>query len=243
MGALCNVNIFLFFLSPFRALCCIVCCVCAVCKNDHVHTARTWTINVYRYYSIAFNFQVVSFHFFFTLNFLLYLMPLASPYIARFLSNFMCLCVCVVCVSFVVPMLFWVLLYLFGTHNFHLITFFAFSVYYLFLQYPLVRDNIQGEETAKFTNALGESIELEISDDPAKTAECILKILDGNSEAADLLAAEVHKNVVCTTANVENLPELVIVFSLLLHSVWCSSAVFSLGERKLNTSFDLIFSL
>lgn len=76
-------------------------------------------------------------------------------------------------------------------------------------QYPLVRDNIQGEETAKFTNALGESVELEISDDPAKTAECLIKILDGNSEAADLLAAEVHKNVVCTDANVENLPDLV----------------------------------
>lgn len=72
-----------------------------------------------------------------------------------------------------------------------------------------MRDNIQGEETAKFTNALGESIVLAITEDPAKTAECLLKILDGNSEAADLLAAEVHKNVVCTDAMVENLPDLV----------------------------------
>lgn len=72
-----------------------------------------------------------------------------------------------------------------------------------------MRDNIQGEETATFTNALGESIDLEIFDDPAKTAECLLKVLDGDIDAANALAAEVHQNVVAQGA-VEDIPDLVI---------------------------------
>lgn len=73
-----------------------------------------------------------------------------------------------------------------------------------------MRDNIQGEENATFTNALGESIHLEIFDDQARTAECLMKVLDGDSEAAEFLAEEVHRTVICSGADVENLPDLVI---------------------------------
>lgn len=80
---------------------------------------------------------------------------------------------------------------------------------YLVLQYPIIRDNIQGEETSTFTNGLGESIVLEIFDDPSQTAERLLKVLDGDSAAADLLAEQVHKNVTVAADVVENIPDLV----------------------------------
>lgn len=82
-------------------------------------------------------------------------------------------------------------------------------MYICCFQYPLVRDNIQGEETSTFTNALGESINLEITDDSSQTVRSLLTILDGHDEAAECLAAEVHKNVVCDDANVDAIPDLV----------------------------------
>lgn len=75
-----------------------------------------------------------------------------------------------------------------------------------------MRDNIQGEESATFTNGLGETIELVINDSQAHTAELLLKILNGDSAAAELLADEVHKSVICEHANIELLPDLVIQF-------------------------------
>lgn len=72
-----------------------------------------------------------------------------------------------------------------------------------------MRDNIYGEESATFTNGVGETVELEINDSQANTVECLLKILDGDSEAAEALAEEVHKDVVCPDAGIENLPDLV----------------------------------
>lgn len=90
-----------------------------------------------------------------------------------------------------------------------------FSLYlivplYLRKQYPLVRDNIQGEESATFTNGLGDSADLAISDDEANTVECLVKILNGDRIAAEVLAAEVHRTVVCENADLETLPDLVI---------------------------------
>lgn len=76
-------------------------------------------------------------------------------------------------------------------------------------QYPLVRDNIYGEETATFTNGAGESIELQINDSQAETAECLLKILDGDNDAAEALAEEVHRLVICPNSDIEKLPDLV----------------------------------
>lgn len=72
-----------------------------------------------------------------------------------------------------------------------------------------MRDNVYGEETATFTNGAGETVELEINESQANTAECLLKILDGDSEAAEALAEEVHKEVVCPEFGVESIPDLV----------------------------------
>lgn len=75
------------------------------------------------------------------------------------------------------------------------------------MQYPLV--HIQGEETATFTNGLGESIDLEINDNQDSTIERLVKILDGNRVAAELLAAEVHRTVICEHGDIDALPDLV----------------------------------
>lgn len=74
-------------------------------------------------------------------------------------------------------------------------------------QYPLV--NIQGEETATFTNGLGESVDLEITDNQDTTIENLVKILDGDRVAAELLAAEVHRIVICEHGDIDALPDLV----------------------------------
>lgn len=75
------------------------------------------------------------------------------------------------------------------------------------MQYPLV--HIQGEEAATFTNGLGESIDLEITDNQDSTIERLVKILDGDREAAELLAAEVHRTVICEHGDIDALPDLV----------------------------------
>lgn len=81
--------------------------------------------------------------------------------------------------------------------------FFSFTHF----KYPLV--HIQGEETATFTNGLGESIDLEITDNQESTIECLVKILDGDRVAAELLAAEVHRTVICEHGDIDALPDLV----------------------------------
>lgn len=74
-----------------------------------------------------------------------------------------------------------------------------------------MRDNIQGEESAIFSNGLGETVELTLTDSPENTINLLLKILDGNNDAATALAEEVHRDVVCTDASVETVPDLVSV--------------------------------
>lgn len=74
-------------------------------------------------------------------------------------------------------------------------------------QYPLAY--IQGEETATFTNGLGESIDLEITDNQDETIERLVKILDGDRVAAELLSIEVHRTVICEHGDIDALPDLV----------------------------------
>lgn len=84
---------------------------------------------------------------------------------------------------------------------------------FLFLatwQYPAVRDNVQGEENATFTNALGETVELSLNDSKENTINLLVKILNGDNDAAVALADEVHRDVLCTDADIENIPDLVI---------------------------------
>lgn len=75
------------------------------------------------------------------------------------------------------------------------------------IQFPDLRDNIKGEENGTFSNSMGESATVEIFDNSSQTAECLLKVLNGDVMAAELLAEEVHKNVSSVMDNIPDLPE------------------------------------
>lgn len=62
-------------------------------------------------------------------------------------------------------------------------------------QFPGISDSIYGEESNKFTNALGESIVVEILSSKEATSQMLSVVLDNNTEAAELLADVVHKKV------------------------------------------------
>lgn len=73
---------------------------------------------------------------------------------------------------------------------------------------------MQGEESATFTNGLGETADLQITDDEASTIERLTKILDGDGTAAGLLATEVHRNVIYEHGDIDALPDLVINYNI-----------------------------
>lgn len=56
-----------------------------------------------------------------------------------------------------------------------------------------MRSKIQGEESATFTNTLGDSITVEILGTPTETAFRLEKVLNGDKIAANLLAEEIHR--------------------------------------------------
>ncbi|XP_033106261.1 inositol polyphosphate 1-phosphatase-like [Anneissia japonica] len=62
-------------------------------------------------------------------------------------------------------------------------------------EYPGLREYVFGEESNKFTNTLGESIVVEIQETQQETCQLLTKVLDGNSQAASLLANSVHQSV------------------------------------------------
>lgn len=63
------------------------------------------------------------------------------------------------------------------------------------MQFPDLIDQIHGEESNKFSNTLGETITVEVQETEAATSELLCKVLNGDRNAADLLAAEVHKDI------------------------------------------------
>lgn len=72
--------------------------------------------------------------------------------------------------------------------------------------FPDIRDTIKGEEGNKFSNVLGESVLVEITEDPAATKAMLLRVLDGNEEAANALTDEIHKDV--STDESQELPDI-----------------------------------
>ncbi|EAA13432.4 AGAP001047-PB [Anopheles gambiae str. PEST] len=62
-------------------------------------------------------------------------------------------------------------------------------------QFPELRDNIRGEENAKFTNTAGESIIVSVTDDPGNTTKALEKILNGDKVSAAALVDEVYREV------------------------------------------------
>jgi len=61
--------------------------------------------------------------------------------------------------------------------------------------FPDISENIQGEESNKFTNTLGESITVRVQSDVQATSDLLEKVLDGNTKAAQLLAQAVHSPI------------------------------------------------
>lgn len=83
--------------------------------------------------------------------------------------------------------------------------FFPKSSISMHFQFPELLNNIKGEESSTFTNSLGETVTIEVFDDQSDTSACLLKVLNGDSVAAELLAEEVHKTV---DTNMDSIPEL-----------------------------------
>ncbi|CAL8118549.1 unnamed protein product [Orchesella dallaii] len=61
--------------------------------------------------------------------------------------------------------------------------------------YPDMKDNIYGEESNTFSNALGATITVKVEDTPELTAKLLSQVLDGDMDAAKLLAEEVHREI------------------------------------------------
>ena len=54
-------------------------------------------------------------------------------------------------------------------------------------EFPELKDSIQGEESNKFTNTLGESIQVEVCSTLEETSKLLSRVLTGNQNAADIL--------------------------------------------------------
>lgn len=61
--------------------------------------------------------------------------------------------------------------------------------------FPQLENEIKGEESNKFENALGERIVVEITENPSNTTKMLEKVLDGNENAAIALTNEIHKDM------------------------------------------------
>lgn len=72
--------------------------------------------------------------------------------------------------------------------------------------FPDMQESIKGEEGNKFENTLGDSITVQIGDDPDETKALLLKVLDGNEIAAEALSEEIHKDV--STDESKQLPDI-----------------------------------
>ncbi|KAG5852895.1 hypothetical protein ANANG_G00067390 [Anguilla anguilla] len=59
-------------------------------------------------------------------------------------------------------------------------------------QFPGIENNIFGEESNEFMNGLGEKIEVQVCETEQDNCELLCKVLEGNMEAAKVLARAVH---------------------------------------------------
>jgi len=62
-------------------------------------------------------------------------------------------------------------------------------------QYPSLCSKINGEESAEFTNSLGESITVRVCASECDTVALLGRVMDGNKAAASMLASAVHKDL------------------------------------------------
>lgn len=63
------------------------------------------------------------------------------------------------------------------------------------VQFEGLEEYVKGEESNTFSNTLGETVYVEVQNDADATADMLEAVLNGDNEAAQLLAAEVHRDV------------------------------------------------
>nr|CAD7585916.1 unnamed protein product [Timema genevievae] len=73
-------------------------------------------------------------------------------------------------------------------------------------QFSDIAGHIYGEETNSFTNTLGDTITVEVQKDQDSTAALLSKVLDGDTIAANLLASEVHRDMVLAEVDTGSVP-------------------------------------
>ncbi|XP_057701472.1 inositol polyphosphate 1-phosphatase isoform X2 [Corythoichthys intestinalis] len=73
-------------------------------------------------------------------------------------------------------------------------------------QFPEIVDFIQGEESNKFENGLGESVTVTVRDTEEETAALLATVLDGDLAAAALLARAIHRDPAAVDADGPNVP-------------------------------------
>nr|CAD7452739.1 unnamed protein product [Timema tahoe] len=73
-------------------------------------------------------------------------------------------------------------------------------------QFSDIAGHIYGEETNSFTNTLGDTITVEVQKDQDSTAALLSKVLDGDIIAANLLASEVHRDMVLAEVDTGSVP-------------------------------------
>jgi len=74
-------------------------------------------------------------------------------------------------------------------------------------EFPELKDSIQGEESNKFTNTLGESIQVEVCSTLEETSKLLSRVLTGNQNAADILAKLVHYDAKPEFEDVDKIPD------------------------------------
>ncbi len=86
-------------------------------------------------------------------------------------------------------------------------------------EYPDLKGNILGEESNKFTNTLGESIQVEVCPSPEETAKLLSLVLTGNQNAAEILAKLVHFDAQPVYENIECIPDGAIADSFKIEDI------------------------
>ena len=67
-------------------------------------------------------------------------------------------------------------------------------------KFPVIAENIFGEESNSFTNTLGETVTVVVQSSQAETEELLGRVLNNNKQAATILARHVHEEI-----SIENL--------------------------------------
>ncbi|XP_072160857.1 inositol polyphosphate 1-phosphatase, partial [Bemisia tabaci] len=87
-------------------------------------------------------------------------------------------------------------------------------------KFPDLKDFIYGEENNKFSNAAGDSIVVSVAEKETDTASLLSKVLAGDAEAANLLAAEIHSTIHSSDVSVDHWPNYELEVPLSRLGIW-----------------------